>query len=625
MTAHKSPKNDALRSGYSLIELLMVVAILSSIAAGAVFGVKNVVQATESTKLQRDVGVVNSAIRTYLLSGGFFRQSDLQNPKTVLSKLKCRAGDQNAKELAGLRGAMMDERLSFELQTAAEAVEGVPRARFISDPASPRFIIQTSGPPGIKRFMLDNSMAETDFGTENRKATLKLAKQDPWVWDYTDAGARRVTPASPPRVNLAMNNPSPADITNLVLNAPDFSLASGSAPLKQFPRSLTLSPTNPAGSAQIIFSVNGGPFESYTGPITIDPGMTVTAVSATLDTDRYDDSPAASRAYQSSPVTPMPLVTFSKPQYTYFELGGEAAPGTPLPLPAGAVTGLGMILNLSLIPLTYQNSDVFRFVWTTDGSDPRTSATASRQADFRDGFLVVPIPLSLAAFGTASSIAVNATVKSQKPGIVTDSRVINTSLHAQKLPLRKPLINFNGPEVTLALDLTNRDMPKDARIYYTLDGTDPGVDAQGNPRSGTLYTGTPFTPDSTAAPNITVRARVYPPVGYVQFFTASSDESKSLRLPANTDAYVAGIFVNPLGSPMRNLTRLDAAGQVDPRFNTGTGASNGSLVGIVRQSGTGVLAGGDFDTMNGTPRPALVRLKADGSVDTAFDAALSNK
>ena len=207
MAAQKPKKTDALRYGYSLIEVLMVVAILSSIAAGAIFGVRNVVQATENTKLQRDVGVVNSAIRTYLLSGGFFRQSDLQNPKAILSKLKCRAGNQNAKELAGLRGTMMDERLSFELQTAAEAAEGVPRARFISDPASPRFIIQTSGPPGIKCFVLDNSLAETDFGTENRKTTLKLAKNDPWVWDYTDAGAGRSTPSAPPS---AFRRPRPS-------------------------------------------------------------------------------------------------------------------------------------------------------------------------------------------------------------------------------------------------------------------------------------------------------------------------------------------------------------------------------------------------------------------------------
>jgi hypothetical protein len=74
---------------------------------------------------------------------------------------------------------------------------------------------------------------------------------------------------------------------------------------------------------------------------------------------------------------------------------------------------------------------------------------------------------------------------------------------------------------------------------------------------------------------------------------------------------------------MRNIARLGNSGQVDPRFDTGRGASDDSLIGIVRQTAAGIVAGGDFETINGSARMGLVRLKDNGSVDAAFDADLS--
>ena len=186
-----------------------------------------------------------------------------------------------------------------------------------------------------------------------------------------------------------------------------------------------------------------------------------------------------------------------------------------------------------------------------------------------------------------------------------------------------PLISIDGRDVTLSLDVSRRDMPKDARIFYTTDGTDPDVDAAGNPQRGIPYTGEPFTLQGLTGSNHTIRARVYAPVKYPQFFTASNAERRTLVLPAATDVYIGGNFVNSGGSPLRNIARLTNSGQVDTRFNTGTGASDDSLVGIVRQSSAGIVTGGDFEALNGSPRPGVVRLNANGSVDTSFDADLT--
>ena len=611
------------RRGFSLVEALMVVAVLSTLTAGAVFTISNVTRAAENTKLQRDVTVINNAIRTYMVNGGTFLRSDLANPAAILNKLKTRATVDSAKEIAGLRDSMIDARLTFEMQSSAEAAVGVQRARFIPDLANPKFVIQTDGPPGIRKFVMDASLAANDFGTEARRASMKLAKTDPWVWDYQESSLRRAEPSLPPTRNANAVNPNPPDAGNLVLNPPGFSLPAGAAPLISYPRSLALLPTNPAGTAQIFYSVNGSPFSPYAGPFAVDPGMTVTGVSVSLDPDRYDDSPSSSRTYTTTPVTPWAVMIFGKSGYDYFELGGEAAPGTPPPLPSGSVNGTGLILNLFMIPSAYQNSSIFRFVWTQDGTDPLTSASATQQADFTGGFSPTAIPLPLSAFGSSATATVKSAVKAVNRAMVNDSLILSRTLNAAPLTLRAPLINIDGRDVTLTLNVNSRDMPKDARIYYTTDGTDPGSDAAGNPQRGTRYTGAAFTLQGVTGSNQTIRARVYAPPAYMQFFRASGLASTTLILPAATSVYVGGDFVNSGGSLMRNIALLNNSGQVDTRFDTGSGASDDSLVGVVRQTGNGIMAGGDFETLNGSPRPGVVRLNANGSVDATFDADLS--
>jgi len=611
------------RAAFTLVELLMVVAIVSTLSAGAIFGISNITTSVETTKLQRDVAVINRAIRTYMVNGGTFLSSDLRNPAAVLAKLKTRATKDSAKQLAGLRNSMTDERLSFEMQSSGEAQNGAERARFVADPANPRFEIQDTGAPGIRRFVLDASLAGRDFGTEERSVSMKLAKTDPWVWDYSDSPIRRGEPGVPPTLDPTMLNPNPPDQGNLPLKPPDFSIPGGPLPLVSYPNTLALLPTNPAGTSQIFYSVNSGPFLPYGGPFSIDPGFVVTGVSVSLDPDHYDDSPSSSEEYSTSPVTLSPAITFSKSGYNYFELGGEAAPGTPLSGPAGSVSGAGAVTNLDVIPLRYQESAVFRYVWTVDGSNPLSSGTAQRQPDFTGGFLPVPVPVPLAAYGTASSVTISGAVKSENAALVSDSNVVTRTLGAVSLTLRPPVITIDGRDVTLALDVSAADMPKDARIYYTTDGTDPGVNAAGNPLRGVLFTGVPFTLTGATGSSQSVNARVYAPVSYLQFFNASQAGRVTLTLPAPTEVFVGGEFVNSGGSPMRNIAKLNNSGQVDTRFNTGNGASAESLVGIVRQTAGGVMAGGDFDSMNGVARPGVVRLNANGSVDSTFNAGLT--
>ncbi|WP_172682916.1 choice-of-anchor D domain-containing protein [Verrucomicrobium spinosum] len=78
-------------------------------------------------------------------------------------------------------------------------------------------------------------------------------------------------------------------------------------------------------------------------------------------------------------------------------------------------------------------------------------------------------------------------------------------------------------------------------------------------------------------------------------------------------------------SSARRLLRIDAAGNVDPTFDTGTGPNvNGVYCVAVLDDGK-FLVGGTFDTFNGASRPKLVRLLPNGSVDFTFHAPTITK
>jgi uncharacterized delta-60 repeat protein len=82
---------------------------------------------------------------------------------------------------------------------------------------------------------------------------------------------------------------------------------------------------------------------------------------------------------------------------------------------------------------------------------------------------------------------------------------------------------------------------------------------------------------------------------------------------------VGGFFYELNGITRNYLVRLNADGTVDTAFytNLGTGFDNAVFT-IAIQSDGKILVGGDFTTLNGVTRSRLVRLNADGTVDTAF-------
>jgi uncharacterized delta-60 repeat protein len=107
------------------------------------------------------------------------------------------------------------------------------------------------------------------------------------------------------------------------------------------------------------------------------------------------------------------------------------------------------------------------------------------------------------------------------------------------------------------------------------------------------------------------------------------DSSFALRLGLNaqvstiavqpdTKILIGGVFTMADAANYRHITRVNANGTVDVSFDPGTGADNNVNAIALQPSDNKILVGGAFGTFNGIGAGRIVRLNADGSVDTAF-------
>jgi uncharacterized delta-60 repeat protein len=79
---------------------------------------------------------------------------------------------------------------------------------------------------------------------------------------------------------------------------------------------------------------------------------------------------------------------------------------------------------------------------------------------------------------------------------------------------------------------------------------------------------------------------------------------------------VGGKFTGFDGATRNNILRLEADGTLDSSFNPN---ADGDVVSIVVQSDNKILIGGAFSNIGGQPRSRIARLNPDGSLDTNFN------
>ena len=84
---------------------------------------------------------------------------------------------------------------------------------------------------------------------------------------------------------------------------------------------------------------------------------------------------------------------------------------------------------------------------------------------------------------------------------------------------------------------------------------------------------------------------------------------------------VGGFFSNFNGQAFSRLVRLNADGSIDSGFNIGNGFDK-HIFAIALQSDGKIIIGGSFVTYNGSSQKRIVRLNANGSLDTTFESGL---
>lgn len=112
------------------------------------------------------------------------------------------------------------------------------------------------------------------------------------------------------------------------------------------------------------------------------------------------------------------------------------------------------------------------------------------------------------------------------------------------------------------------------------------------------------------------------------FLTGSgfNNTVKAVHMLPGGKMYVVGYFTSYKGLPHNHIVKLNADGTVDTSFQpvggTANGA-NGNIETIVVQSDGKIIIGGAFTAFNGFTRNRIARLNSDGSLDPTFNAGLA--
>ncbi|MEM0895594.1 MAG: hypothetical protein AAGJ79_01820 [Verrucomicrobiota bacterium] len=473
------------RNGFSLLEALFGIAVLSSVVSIAIVSLGGAKSSAERVALDSHVKMLNSAVKTYLAFGGSL--NGVNTAGEALVKLKSRATDETGDQISGLRGSYVDARLRVEMQSESEASSSAPRALW--DAANKRFIVSTGGASGIKKFVLGEPEERLE---EEREVNLELARVSDWVWDYNDTPSTRaggpddVTTVSVIDPEISRDPLLPS--SPLPLLPPVIELAGGDYLATEFPLSVPLRNPNPEGSSRIYFRLDEGDWMEYgDGPLSIHADAEVTAVCRTENPNRWTDSNSASESYGMEAVMPLVRLAFAKNAYNYVELGGQVI-GASGPVPQ-VEPGMMYLANSEEIPPMLQSSSYMQPVFTTDGSAPLASPTAVPAPAFQGGFDGLPIPLSLSTFSSGSSVQFRGAIRSMDERYLFNSAEDVETISIETLRLRPPTMTSDSSNLAINLQTAQGDMPVGSFIAFTTDGEDPGVNGQSQPRNGAIYSG----------------------------------------------------------------------------------------------------------------------------------------
>jgi type II secretory pathway pseudopilin PulG len=312
-------RSSRCRAGFTVLELVVMIALIGVLAAMAANYMGGTSDASRVTKLQSDVATLNQMVSLYVMDGGSV--AGLTAPQDVLDKMKRTRPQAEWQQHTGHdSGRLVDVRLRARMTSQPESAN-TPRVTW--DRTKQRFILGAATGNAVSEFYLDGTLAGANFGTETRTKSLMAfnASSSGWVWgtSVTNAAANYLNPQSllPPNPASGFDpnaaapasstpppysgggsgggDPSgdgvPAQPTKALLPIPTITPAGGTFAFGSFPTSVTLDSNGAQPNVSTLtYSVNGGGWQAYGGPIPLYPAMNVQARNESTKPAEYATS-----------------------------------------------------------------------------------------------------------------------------------------------------------------------------------------------------------------------------------------------------------------------------------------------------------------------------------------------
>ena len=101
--------------------------------------------------------------------------------------------------------------------------------------------------------------------------------------------------------------------------------------------------------------------------------------------------------------------------------------------------------------------------------------------------------------------------------------------------------------------------------------------------------------------------------------TGANSTVYSIAVQPDGKILIGGNFTSVNGTTRGRIARLNTDGSLDATFNLGGAGANGGVQAIAFQTDGKILFGGFFQTYNGTSRNQIARLNTDGTLDSTFN------
>jgi prepilin-type N-terminal cleavage/methylation domain-containing protein len=295
--------------GLTLIEVMITTAVIGITAAIAFAAFGDLTKRSSEQKLKSDVESLNRAVKVYLASGG--SMEGVRSASDVINRLKSAADASIAFRLPGSSSSLVEPRLAIKWQSAKEAEREALRGFW--DAESNQFVVTESGELGIREFYFDDDLAEIPQETGLRRSVFLYSKDSGWVWDYKDRQPVIPDARAPIKLTPSLPDPpTPASVPppgRVELSPPIFSLPTSSRPISDFNLSLILGNPNPAGSSEILYSLDYSDWKTFDGgAISIPPASNVRAQAIASDASKWISSRVQSEAYEATAVKLAPPV-----------------------------------------------------------------------------------------------------------------------------------------------------------------------------------------------------------------------------------------------------------------------------------------------------------------------------